>query len=132
MEKDRIYLYHRISSTKTLGPGERYVLWLQGCIHNCKGCVAPETHSLDSGGYWIEIDEIIEEMFNAADAHLGIIDFAREHLRDDRVPGNPSGYPPAARVVVEPDAEEDRDRDPADAHVVEFAIASACRSVAHR
>lgn len=62
MEKDRIYLYHRISSTKTLGPGERYVLWLQGCIHNCKGCVAPETHSLDSGGYWIEIDEIIEEI----------------------------------------------------------------------
>ncbi len=25
-----------------LGPGNRYVIWVQGCPFNCKGCVTPE------------------------------------------------------------------------------------------
>ena len=27
------------------GPGYRFVLWVQGCKLNCKGCFNPETHS---------------------------------------------------------------------------------------
>lgn len=27
------------------GPGYRYVLWVQGCKLNCKGCFNPESHS---------------------------------------------------------------------------------------
>lgn len=30
------------SGTKELGPGNRYVIWVQGCPFNCKGCVTPE------------------------------------------------------------------------------------------
>lgn len=62
MEKDKLYIYERVFSTKTLGPGERYVIWLQGCIHDCKGCIAPETHNLKTGGYYISIEEIVEEI----------------------------------------------------------------------
>lgn len=62
MKNESIYLHHREMGIKTLGPGERYVLWVQGCTHNCKGCIAPETHSLTTGGYWFEIKKILEEI----------------------------------------------------------------------
>jgi anaerobic ribonucleoside-triphosphate reductase activating protein len=29
-------------STRALGPGERGVVWVQGCPFNCHGCIAPE------------------------------------------------------------------------------------------
>ncbi len=58
----KLYLHHRENYIKTLGPGERYVIWVQGCVHNCKGCIAPETHSLNENGYWIEIDNILREI----------------------------------------------------------------------
>lgn len=29
-------------STATLGPGNRFVIWVQGCPFNCKGCIAPK------------------------------------------------------------------------------------------
>lgn len=35
--------------THTLGPGNRYVIWTQGCLQNCKGCLTPESKPLDSG-----------------------------------------------------------------------------------
>ncbi|MCS6970143.1 MAG: 4Fe-4S single cluster domain-containing protein [Planctomycetota bacterium] len=34
---------------RTLGPGVRAVIWVQGCLLRCPGCVAPETHALDGG-----------------------------------------------------------------------------------
>lgn len=59
---NKIYLYHREKKVKTLGPGERYAIWTQGCPHNCEGCIAPESHSIDCGGEWIEIDTILSEI----------------------------------------------------------------------
>lgn len=41
------------------GPGIRFVVFTQGCVHNCIGCHNPETHSF-SNGYYIDIDEIVE------------------------------------------------------------------------
>ena len=29
-------------STRTLGPGQRFAIWVQGCCFNCRGCVSPE------------------------------------------------------------------------------------------
>lgn len=43
------------------GPGLRMVVWTQGCIHNCKGCHNPQTHTLN-GGYEIDTKDIIEKM----------------------------------------------------------------------
>lgn len=29
-------------STHTLGPGQRFVIWVQGCCFNCPNCISPE------------------------------------------------------------------------------------------
>ncbi|MBR6518890.1 MAG: anaerobic ribonucleoside-triphosphate reductase activating protein [Oscillospiraceae bacterium] len=33
----------------TDGPGFRFVIFAQGCVHGCKGCHNPETHSFGTG-----------------------------------------------------------------------------------
>lgn len=43
------------------GQGLRYVLFTQGCKHNCKGCHNPETHSFD-GGYIVNTEDIAKEV----------------------------------------------------------------------
>jgi anaerobic ribonucleoside-triphosphate reductase activating protein len=43
------------------GPGIRYVVFSQGCRHNCRGCHNPHTHSFD-GGSVIDVDTVISEM----------------------------------------------------------------------
>ncbi len=42
------------------GRGIRYVVFTQGCPHNCKGCHNPDSHSV-SGGKLADTDEIFEE-----------------------------------------------------------------------
>lgn len=43
------------------GPGLRFVVFVQGCSHNCLNCHNPQTHD-PSGGYESSIDEIIEQL----------------------------------------------------------------------
>lgn len=43
------------------GPGIRYVVFAQGCKHNCPGCHNPHTHSF-TGGYMMDIDTIIDDI----------------------------------------------------------------------
>lgn len=35
---------HNISHSRINGPGNRLVIWVQGCKFHCKGCFNPETH----------------------------------------------------------------------------------------
>jgi anaerobic ribonucleoside-triphosphate reductase activating protein len=35
-------IFDLCEGTKALGPGLRYVIWVQGCPFNCKGCTSPE------------------------------------------------------------------------------------------
>lgn len=40
------------------GPGLRFVLFTQGCPHNCPGCHNPETHAF-GGGVRVRLDNIL-------------------------------------------------------------------------
>ncbi len=42
---------HWLCPTKAGGPGERLMLWLQGCRRGCPGCVSPELQPVDGGTY---------------------------------------------------------------------------------
>lgn len=43
------------------GPGIRFAVFAQGCIHNCEGCHNPSSHDLN-GGYFEDCDEIIAKI----------------------------------------------------------------------
>lgn len=43
------------------GPGIRYVVFTQGCPHNCKNCHNPETHNIN-GGKAVAIDAIVHDI----------------------------------------------------------------------
>lgn len=43
------------------GEGLRYVLFMQGCSHNCLGCQNPDTHAFD-GGELMDEQEILDEV----------------------------------------------------------------------
>lgn len=45
------------------GPGLRFVVFTQGCLHGCKGCHNPGTHD-PSGGTEVPLDEIIKDMLS--------------------------------------------------------------------
>jgi len=52
------------------GEGIRSVIWTQGCIHNCKGCHNPETHSF-LGGISLDV-EIVKEKIKRLEGQDGI------------------------------------------------------------
>lgn len=45
------------------GPGLRYVIFVQGCEHNCPGCHNPETHD-QNGGRMVSLTELAEDIYN--------------------------------------------------------------------
>ena len=57
-----LYVNHREQHTKVLGPGIRYVLWLQGCKKKCPGCLYPAGRPLNQNGYWLDSKVIIDEI----------------------------------------------------------------------
>ena len=67
-----LYLNHRESDITVLGPGHRYVIWVQGCRRCCKGCVFPEAQLLGKNGYWITSEQLLMEIQTAKQPLTGI------------------------------------------------------------
>lgn len=55
------------------GPGIRYVIFAQGCLHNCPGCHNPQTHDLN-GGFEMDVYDIIEEITKSS--HISGVTFS--------------------------------------------------------
>lgn len=59
--EDRIKLSGIVSESIVDGIGIRYVVFTQGCKHNCEGCHNPSTHDF-SKGYYKTVQELFEEI----------------------------------------------------------------------
>lgn len=56
-------IHHKEQSSKYLGPYNRFILWLQGCDKNCKGCMSQESRRRDV--YHLEsVDDVLNEIKN--------------------------------------------------------------------
>lgn len=58
---DKIKVAGIVKESIVDGPGIRYVVFAQGCKHNCQGCHNPETHSFN-GGSFVDTDDLIGQM----------------------------------------------------------------------
>lgn len=57
----KLRLHSTLNSSYSNGPGNRFVIWTQGCNLKCPGCFNPETHD-HNGGYLIETDELFQQI----------------------------------------------------------------------
>ena len=73
-----------ISRTGLLGPGERFVLWVQGCFAGCRGCVAEEFQYPDRGKL-IAITELAALIAGDAGTEGITISGGEPFLQADRV-----------------------------------------------
>lgn len=60
-----INIHSVINSSRVNGPGDRFVIWTQGCRKACKNCYNPETWSHYKNNL-IPIDEIFESIKNSS------------------------------------------------------------------
>lgn len=59
--KEYIYVYMKEPAVHVLGPGLRYVLWVQGCKQRCPGCIAEGAQNMEKGTP-IDIDALAIEI----------------------------------------------------------------------
>jgi len=53
-----------VPSTHALGPGERAVVWVQGCPFRCAGCIAPEWLPIDNI-HLIPIEDLVDRLLSS-------------------------------------------------------------------
>lgn len=60
-QSDSLLLYATANDVNVLGPGSRYVVWVQGCNRHCIGCATPDAQSF-TGGYIRSVSELADEI----------------------------------------------------------------------
>lgn len=58
MSRDALRIHALIPSSYANGPGERAVIWVQGCSLACAHCFNPETHATDAGTR-MSVDDVL-------------------------------------------------------------------------
>lgn len=51
--------------SRSLGPGLRYIIWVQGCPFNCMGCITPEARTVKAEKIY-SIDSIANDIINSS------------------------------------------------------------------
>ena len=57
----KIRLYGTVNDSIVDGPGLRYVIFTQGCLHHFPGCHNPDSHAID-GGYIEDTEQCLLEI----------------------------------------------------------------------
>lgn len=60
-----------VPKVKTLGPGNRIAIWLQGCSRHCPGCISPELQNKNSGQI-VRVESLFSKISEIAPDHSGI------------------------------------------------------------
>ena len=63
MESTKIRLYGVVHDSIVDGPGLRYTLFTQGCLHHCPGCHNPQSWDIN-GGYEEDIETIVADILS--------------------------------------------------------------------
>jgi anaerobic ribonucleoside-triphosphate reductase activating protein len=71
-----------VASTKSLGPYNRFAIWVQGCLKRCPGCLSKDSQPLD-GGYDGETEELADAVLNTPDIEGITISGGEPFLQSD-------------------------------------------------
>ncbi|MCC5899939.1 MAG: radical SAM protein [Phormidium sp. BM_Day4_Bin.17] len=64
--KPTLQIFRRQSPVQVLGPGQRAVIWVQGCPFACPGCIVPESWDARSGET-VTLDELSQWILSQPD-----------------------------------------------------------------
>jgi len=65
METDFINAAQICPASRALGPGKRFVLWVQGCPFSCRGCISPDWIEFRTANLW-RISELAKHILRLA------------------------------------------------------------------
>ncbi len=82
---DAVNVAHMVERCRVLGPGERFVIWVQGCPLRCPGCHNPQFQPF-ADGTWMTIGEL-ERRILAVDGIEGVTFAGGEPLAQARALG---------------------------------------------
>lgn len=66
-----IIIHDIIEESRANGPGVRFVIYFQGCLFRCEGCINPSTHD-PNRGYLINIESLMERINRKGNAIEGV------------------------------------------------------------
>ena len=62
----RLRIFRKQARCSVLGPGNRAVIWVQGCAFRCPGCLVPESWNA-KGGFDVPLEELVDWVVQQSD-----------------------------------------------------------------
>lgn len=60
-----MYIHHFVNNSKVLGPGNRFIVWVQGCNKRCYNCFTPDAQSINQNGFEMSIENLYNLIINS-------------------------------------------------------------------
>lgn len=83
MDRGNLRLHYFLPFSRSNGPGNRAVIWFQGCSLDCPGCFNPEAHSSRKGKL-VKTDQLFKKIQKQGNAIEGITISGGEPLQQMR------------------------------------------------